>query len=132
MQTDWDLLIEKIKDLSDSRKLSINQIQIEAGVHNLSRVLRPEAKDAIPPTPDLWRKLHKAFPADIPEPTYIDGGKVYQHVTSFKVEAGNSNRIGKSGEITLTPLEIAVIEAIRECENPVKTASRIIAELAES
>jgi len=122
MQTDWDLLIEKIQELRSDNDLSLRDIERKAKVSNLSRVLRKEDKDSIAPTPELWLKLHGAFPRYIPEPAYTTGEKVFKNVSPGHDQPAT----------ILSSVEKALIDMVRSTENPDKLCGELIAEIASN
>jgi hypothetical protein len=89
---------------------TFNQITQEAKVHNLRKMVDGKTT----PTPDSWWKLHNAFPNDIPEPSYMDGSRVYKNVVSNGATVTTS-----ASQPILTEQELAFILKNRKVGNSV-------------
>jgi hypothetical protein len=138
LRIDKQLLIDKIIELKEYKNVSYRQMSIESGVHNISRIVSGEIKT---PTTDSWWSLHNAFPNDIPEPVYVDGGKVYKNVVSGGVSGGTINQNNTDTLTThnyegrddtqLTPEELTLIRLIRTKENPSNICIDLIQNVAQ-
>lgn len=113
MKIDKESLIKYISNLKISRDISIREIERQSGVYNVSRILSGEIKN---PTAESWQLLHEAFPADIPEPHYVKGGKVFKNVSLAEgaIAANGSVKHAITNGMHLSPEEQSLINALRE------------------
>ena len=81
-------LQELIKSLINLEKENtFNEITKRSGVHNLRKMVNGDTT----PTVQSWWKLHKAYPLDIPEPSYTDGVNVFKNTVQGSVN-GTANQ----------------------------------------
>jgi hypothetical protein len=112
MKIDKEALIKHLNNLKITRDISFREIERQSGVHNVSRIVSGEIKN---PTAESWQLLHEAFPADVPEPHYKMGGKVFKNITADN----NSSAAGKSvfnmqQGVSLSSSEQALIDGLRK------------------
>ncbi len=127
MEMHGDKLRKAIYELKEVKGISYAEISRASGVSNISRI----ASGDITPYPDTWRKLHEAFPKDIPEPEYKDGGKIYKAKSLHGHAAGRdmtvTNHHTPSDDLSIE--ERYLINLLREKDTTKSYLRRFIAEL---
>jgi hypothetical protein len=96
-------------------RYTLDEIQKASETNNLSRILRGVAGGRpTEPTKKTWWKLHDAFPAEIPPPSYVDGRTVYKSQSvsnsSNVNQAGRDNNIGQQ----LPPMQQTIVDLLNE------------------
>jgi hypothetical protein len=104
-----DVLRQSLNDMINDG-YTLDELQKASGANNLSRISRGETE----PTKKTWWKLHDAFPAEIPPPSYVDGRTVYKSQSvsnsSNVNQAGRDNNIGQQ----LPPMQQTIIDLLNE------------------
>ena len=112
--------VEKLKKAIEDMQLagvSFNQMQQKAKVHNLSRIVSGD----MAATPQLWKKLKEAYPLNIPDIEYLDGGEIYKPtMVSNTIKGANisnnrqaNNIYGASEDAGLSQEHRLVIDKIK-------------------
>lgn len=113
MKPNTDILRKALYELKHLHGITLQEATKQSDVHNLQKIIDGK----IEPTPNSWWKLHKAFPKEIPEPSYVDGTRIYKNVTSKSGSITNqgdfaNNYVRNVGE-TLSTSEQMLIDSLR-------------------
>jgi len=128
MKIDIETLISSLNNLKITEDISWREIERQAGVFNVSRIVSGEIRK---PTAESWWQLHRAFPLHIPEPSYLDGTKIYKNVSTGKnAYSGDHMEITNNRHASdLSPEEQTLINLLRKKDTRCKILERIIADL---
>ena len=78
MDLNYKLLQDSLNKLHGELGVPYTLIMHKSSVYNVQRII----KGSIKPQLSTWWKLHKAFPVDVPQPSYTDGTTVSVHPLS--------------------------------------------------
>jgi hypothetical protein len=78
MKPNTEILRKALYELKHLHGVTLQDATKQSDVHNLQKIIDGK----IEPTPNSWWKLHTAFPKEIPEPSYIDGTRIYKNITA--------------------------------------------------
>lgn len=111
MKPNTEILRKALYELKHLHGITLQEATKQSDVHNLQKIIDGK----IEPTPNSWWKLHAAYPKEIPEPSYIDGTRIYKNITADN----NSNAAGKSifnmnQGVSLSASEQALIDGLRK------------------
>jgi hypothetical protein len=106
---DYEKLQKALYEIERIHKFS--EVTKKSRVHNIRRI----ADGTNTPTIKNWVKLHRAFPEHIPEPTYIDGGKVFKNInTDNNSKMAGGNIVNMPLGVSLSSAEQALIDGLRK------------------